>query len=86
MRVHELCYSVEILHFLLPESSAVSPVEGGDVRLDGLHHLLPLMADLLWQLPAIVPGILDSMAWWLMGGREEERGREGRDWKSRLGL
>ena len=81
MRVHELCYGVEILHFLLPERSAVSPVEGADVRLDGLHHLLPLMADLLRQLPAIVAGIINSMAWWLMGERGEERGGEGKGGK-----
>ena len=78
MRIDELRQCVEVFDLLLPQSSAVAPVESSNVGLNGFYHLLPLVSQLLWYRPPIVAGIFYNMTWG-EGGRErgrEERGRE----------
>ena len=62
MWVHKLCQGVQIFNLLFPESSAVAPVQGGNVLLNSLHHLCPLVTEVLRYRPTKLTGIFKSVA------------------------
>ncbi len=44
--IDKLCLGVDVLDPLVPESHPITPVEGADVGLDGLHQRSPVVAHL----------------------------------------